>query len=192
MARLFLPTLLTRLRSNLRRIKLGSKKEKFLNLPLKERNSRSLKPRSLLKPKPKPTKKRSTLPTLSSHPSESAEFYTASSSIALSQERVTPKEPTSTFLHSLLPSNVRSCPSLKTATLIRKSSASVSPFSITLTSLEQMLVKAGVSNKVDDSGQTVGKRYARTDECGIPFAITVDFETLKDDTVTLRGLDSMK
>jgi glycyl-tRNA synthetase len=53
-------------------------------------------------------------------------------------------------------------------------------------------VKAGVSNKVDDSGQTVGKRYARTDECGIPFAITVDFETLKDDTVTLRGLDSMK
>jgi len=55
-----------------------------------------------------------------------------------------------------------------------------------------MLVKAGVSNKVDDSGQTVGKRYARTDECGIPFAITVDFDTLKDDTVTLRGLDSMK
>ncbi len=53
-------------------------------------------------------------------------------------------------------------------------------------------MKAGVSNKVDDSGQTVGKRYARTDECGIPFAITVDFETLKDDTVTLRGLDSMK
>ena len=53
-------------------------------------------------------------------------------------------------------------------------------------------MKAGVSNKVDDSGQTVGKRYARTDECGIPFAITVDFDTLKDDTVTLRGLDSMK
>lgn len=49
-----------------------------------------------------------------------------------------------------------------------------------------------MSNKVDDSGQTVGKRYARTDECGIPFAITVDFDTLKDDTVTLRGLDSMK
>ena len=53
-------------------------------------------------------------------------------------------------------------------------------------------MRAGVSNKVDDSGQTDGKRYARTDECGIPFAITVDFDTLKDDTVTLRGLDSMK
>jgi len=36
------------------------------------------------------------------------------------------------------------------------------------------LTRAGVSCKVDDSGVTVGKRYARTDECGIPFAITVD------------------
>jgi len=55
-----------------------------------------------------------------------------------------------------------------------------------------MLIKAGISNKVDDSGVTVGKRYARTDECGIPFAITVDFDTLEDDTVTLRELDSTK
>ena len=44
-----------------------------------------------------------------------------------------------------------------------------------------MLIRAGISNKVDDSGVTVGKRYARTDECGIPFAITVDFETLEDE-----------
>ena len=192
MARLFLTTSLTRLRRNLRWIKLGLKKERSLSLPLRERNSRLLKPRSLSKPKRKPTKKKSTHLTLLSRPSVSVEFYTASSSIASSQERVTPKEPTLTSHPLLLPSNVRSCPSLKTATLIRKSSASVSPSSITLTSLEQLLVKAGVSNKVDDSGQTVGKRYARTDECGIPFAITVDFETLKDDTVTLRGLDSMK
>jgi glycyl-tRNA synthetase len=49
-----------------------------------------------------------------------------------------------------------------------------------------------VTSKIDDSGQTVGKRYARTDECGIPFAITVDFDTLNDNTVTLRDLDSMK
>jgi len=55
-----------------------------------------------------------------------------------------------------------------------------------------MLIRAGISNKVDDSGVTVGKRYARTDECGIPFAITVDFDTLADGTVTLRDLDSMK
>lgn len=55
-----------------------------------------------------------------------------------------------------------------------------------------MLTRAGVSSKIDDSGSTIGKRYARTDECGIPFAITVDFDTLKDETVTLRDLDTMK
>lgn len=58
--------------------------------------------------------------------------------------------------------------------------------------IKRNLIKNGVSSKVDDSGQTVGKRYARTDECGIPFAITVDFDTLKDDTVTIRQLDTMK
>jgi glycyl-tRNA synthetase len=59
-------------------------------------------------------------------------------------------------------------------------------------SIEQTLTRAGVSSKIDDSGQTIGKRYARTDECGIPFAITVDFDTLNDKTVTLRDLDTMK
>ena len=54
------------------------------------------------------------------------------------------------------------------------------------------MTKAGISSKIDDSGQTIGKRYARTDECGIPFAITIDFDTLKEETVTLRDLDTMK
>lgn len=54
------------------------------------------------------------------------------------------------------------------------------------------MIKNGVTSKIDDSGVTVGKRYARTDECGIPFAITVDFDTFKDETVTMRDLDSMK
>lgn len=58
--------------------------------------------------------------------------------------------------------------------------------------LESALTRNGVSSKIDDSGQTIGKRYARTDECGIPFAITVDFDTLNDQTVTLRDLDTMK
>lgn len=55
-----------------------------------------------------------------------------------------------------------------------------------------MLTRSGISSKIDDSGQTIGKRYARTDECGIPFAITVDFDTLKDESVTLRDLHTMK
>ena len=58
--------------------------------------------------------------------------------------------------------------------------------------VESTLTRAGVSSKIDDSGQTIGKRYARTDECGIPFAITVDFDTLDDDAVTVRERDSME
>ena len=33
-------------------------------------------------------------------------------------------------------------------------------------------------------------RYARTDEVGTPYGVTVDFDTLKDSTVTLRERDS--
>jgi glycyl-tRNA synthetase len=72
---------------------------------------------------------------------------------------------------------------------------SISKFTFRLTptiSLESDLTRAGISSKIDDSTQTIGKKYARTDECGIPFAITVDFDTLQDNTVTLRDLDSMK
>jgi glycyl-tRNA synthetase len=58
--------------------------------------------------------------------------------------------------------------------------------------LKERLNKEGVTSKIDDSGQTIGRRYARTDECGIPFAITVDNDTLKDETVTLREIHSMK
>lgn len=42
----------------------------------------------------------------------------------------------------------------------------------------------------DDSG-AIGKRYRRQDEIGTPFCITVDYDTLKDDTVTVRERDSM-
>ena len=37
----------------------------------------------------------------------------------------------------------------------------------------------------------LGRRYARTDELGIPFGVTIDEDTLKDDTVTLREILSM-
>ena len=55
-----------------------------------------------------------------------------------------------------------------------------------------MLTRGAISSKVDDSSVTVGKRYARTDECGIPFAVTVDEVTITDDTVTIRELHTMK
>lgn len=43
----------------------------------------------------------------------------------------------------------------------------------------------------DDNGN-VGKRYRRQDEIGTPYCVTVDFDTLEDDTVTVRDRDSMK
>ena len=42
----------------------------------------------------------------------------------------------------------------------------------------------------DDAG-AIGKRYRRQDEIGTPFCITVDFDTLEDDAVTIRERDSM-
>ncbi len=42
----------------------------------------------------------------------------------------------------------------------------------------------------DDSG-AIGRRYRRQDEIGTPFAITVDYDTKEDDTVTIRDRDSM-
>jgi glycyl-tRNA synthetase len=38
----------------------------------------------------------------------------------------------------------------------------------------------------------IGRRYRRQDEIGTPFGVTVDFQTLQDDTVTLRDRDTMK
>jgi glycyl-tRNA synthetase len=43
----------------------------------------------------------------------------------------------------------------------------------------------------DDNGN-IGKRYRRQDEVGTPFCIVVDFDTLEDDTVTIRDRDSGK
>lgn len=41
------------------------------------------------------------------------------------------------------------------------------------------------------TGTSIGKRYARTDEIGVPYALTVDYDTLTDKCVTLRERDSM-
>jgi len=38
---------------------------------------------------------------------------------------------------------------------------------------------------------SIGRRYRRVDEIGCPWSITIDFDTLKDDTITLRDRDTM-
>jgi glycyl-tRNA synthetase len=43
-----------------------------------------------------------------------------------------------------------------------------------------------------DEKDTVGKRYRRHDAIGTPYCITVDHQSLEDNTVTVRDRDSMK
>jgi glycyl-tRNA synthetase len=56
------------------------------------------------------------------------------------------------------------------------------------------LAEHGLQYKVDESGASIGRRYARGDELGIPFAITIDFDSLEPGplaaTATLRERDS--
>jgi glycyl-tRNA synthetase len=50
-------------------------------------------------------------------------------------------------------------------------------------------VKAGLTVIYDEDG-SIGRRYARVDEIGVPFAVTVDYQSLEDNTVTVRFRDS--
>jgi glycyl-tRNA synthetase len=43
-----------------------------------------------------------------------------------------------------------------------------------------------------DETQSIGRRYRRQDEIGTPFCVTVDFDTLEDDAVTVRDRDTME
>ncbi|XP_048866234.1 glycine--tRNA ligase isoform X1 [Brienomyrus brachyistius] len=60
--------------------------------------------------------------------------------------------------------------------------------------LSDALTKNGVSHKVDDSSGSIGRRYARTDEIGVAFGITIDFDTVNKTphTATLRDRDCMR
>ncbi|ACP35786.1 glycyl-tRNA synthetase [Sulfolobus islandicus Y.G.57.14] len=79
----------------------------------------------------------------------------------------------------LAPYDIAVFPLLEREELIRKS----------------MEIRENLSEKYevlyDDSG-SIGRRYARADEIGIPFAITVDPQTLLDNSVTIRDRDSWK
>ena len=43
-----------------------------------------------------------------------------------------------------------------------------------------------------DEGGSIGKRYRRQDEIGTPWGVTIDGESMEDDTVTLRDRDSLE
>ena len=57
--------------------------------------------------------------------------------------------------------------------------------------VRDLLRKSGFHVVLDKSG-SIGRRYARADEAGIPAAVTIDYQTLEDGTVTLRDRDTWK
>ncbi|EHB11940.1 Glycyl-tRNA synthetase [Heterocephalus glaber] len=75
---------------------------------------------------------------------------------------------------------------------LTKDMVSVKRFQKTLHA--EALTRNGVSHKVDDSSGSIGRRYARTDEIGVAFGITIDFDTVNKTphTATLRDRDSMR
>ena len=58
------------------------------------------------------------------------------------------------------------------------------------TAMNKSLTSNGISAKLDTTAISIGKRYARTDELGVPFAVTVDHRSVTDGTVTVRERDS--
>lgn len=52
------------------------------------------------------------------------------------------------------------------------------------------LMESDLATRVDKATASLGRKYSRADEVGVPFAVTVDFDTLANGTVTLRERDS--
>lgn len=85
---------------------------------------------------------------------------------------------------------------------VMKFNPAIAPFKVTVLPLAKKyhserakeiynLLTKYFSVTYDDSG-SIGKRYRRSDAVGTPFAITIDNETLNNETVTLRNRDTME
>lgn len=55
--------------------------------------------------------------------------------------------------------------------------------------MHKLLVNEGFTAEFDETG-SIGRRYARADEAGVPLGITIDYDTMSDGTVTIRNRDS--
>eukprot|EP00463_Aulacantha_scolymantha_P003588 TRINITY_DN4462_c0_g1_i1.p1 TRINITY_DN4462_c0_g1~~TRINITY_DN4462_c0_g1_i1.p1 ORF type:complete len:123 (-),score=20.46 TRINITY_DN4462_c0_g1_i1:117-485(-) len=63
-------------------------------------------------------------------------------------------------------------------------------FIVVVKKIKRQCVQLNLSSKVDTSGASIGRKYARADEIGIPYALTIDFNTLQDNMVTVRDRDT--
>ena len=85
--------------------------------------------------------------------------------------------------------------------IVLKLKPAIAPYTISVLPLSKQLseqakkiyidLKANFMCNYDETG-SIGKRYRRQDEIGTPYCITVDFNTLKDNMVTVRDRDTMK
>ena len=87
---------------------------------------------------------------------------------------------------------------------VMKLSPKIAPIKVAVFPLMNKLNMPEIAEKLDDdlrkhdiasfydAGGSIGKRYRRQDEAGTPFGITIDHDSLDDNTVTLRFRDSMK
>ena len=57
--------------------------------------------------------------------------------------------------------------------------------------LKNALSSKSIATRVDSTTTSVGRRYTRGDELGIPFAVTIDYQTLIDGSLTIRDRDTM-
>jgi glycyl-tRNA synthetase len=57
--------------------------------------------------------------------------------------------------------------------------------------IQRVLADEGFMTEYDEAG-SIGRRYARADEIGVPLGITIDYDTFKDNSVTIRDRDSWK
>jgi len=57
--------------------------------------------------------------------------------------------------------------------------------------IDRNLRNSGINTYYDDGG-SIGRRYARMDEIGTPFCITIDHDTLSDNSITIRDRDTTK
>lgn len=54
-----------------------------------------------------------------------------------------------------------------------------------------LLIDEGFVAEYDESG-SIGRRYVRSDEVGVPICVTIDYQTLEDETITLRDRDAWR
>jgi glycyl-tRNA synthetase len=57
--------------------------------------------------------------------------------------------------------------------------------------IQKQLTREGFTVELDEAG-SIGRRYARADEAGVLLGITIDYDTLKEGTVTIRDRDSWR